>query len=228
MTTAAFVKRLVKPLLERHADLALVGRWIFVKPVHHFARGILIGPTPNPKSFSLEWAAVHLFEPRRTFPLNWGGYAFDWSAPPPENLDDLPEAEKSTIVNAAIERNMLPELRAMRTFNDYLAFVAQSEFRHQLFDSPSAKVIVDIALGNLDTARAICRDNVQRWPLDNPGYDDDDRAKYRGLLNLCALLTTGDRSGLARILHDWEAFTVRNFKIEHLWERTPFPLELSG
>jgi hypothetical protein len=72
MITTTFVKRLVKPLLERHADLALVGYWIFVKPVHHFARGILIGPTPYPKSFSLRWAVMHLFEPRRSFPLDWG------------------------------------------------------------------------------------------------------------------------------------------------------------
>jgi hypothetical protein len=166
MTTTAFVKRLVKPLLERHADLALVGYWIFVKPVHHFARGILIGPTPYPKSFSLRWAVMHLFEPRRSFPLDWGGYGFEWSAPPPENLDDLPEAEKSAIVNAAIERNMLPKLRAMRTFDDYLTFVAQSRFRHHLFDWLEAKVIVDLALGNLDAAQVICRDNVQSMGAD--------------------------------------------------------------
>jgi hypothetical protein len=36
----------------------------------------------------------------------------------------------------------------------------------------------------------------------------------------------GDRAGLARLLHSWEAETVKNFKIEHLWEPTPFPLEL--
>ena len=43
MTTAAEVKRMVQPLLSRHADLALVGRWIFVKPIEHFARAVLIG-----------------------------------------------------------------------------------------------------------------------------------------------------------------------------------------
>jgi hypothetical protein len=226
MTTTAFVKRLVKPLLERHADLALVGYWVFVKPVHHFARGILIGPTPYPEKFSLRWAVRHLFEPRRSVPLSWGGYGFDWSAPPPANLAELPEPEKSAIVTAAIERNVLPRLRAMTTFDDYLAFVAQSEFRHHLFDSPEDKVIVDLALGDLDAARAICRDNAQSWSRDYPGFDEDDRAKYRGLVKLSEFLAAGDRPGLAGILHDWEAFTVKNLKIEHIWERTPFPLEL--
>lgn len=51
MTTAAQVKKLVRPLLERHADLALVGRWIYVKPVHHFARAVLIDRMLNPDKF---------------------------------------------------------------------------------------------------------------------------------------------------------------------------------
>ena len=52
MTTAEQVKKLVQPLLARHADLALVGRWIFLKPVHHFARAILIDRTIGPKYFN--------------------------------------------------------------------------------------------------------------------------------------------------------------------------------
>ena len=45
---------------------------------------------------------------------------------------------------------------------------------------------------------------------------------------LCARLAEDDRAGLARLLHEWEAYTVKNFKIEHLWESIPFPLELGG
>lgn len=41
-----------------------------------------------------------------------------------------------------------------------------------------------------------------------------------------ARLAENDRTGLARVLHEWEAYTVKSFKIEHLWEPTPFPLEL--
>ena len=48
----------------------------------------------------------------------------------------------------------------------------------------------------------------------------------RRLRELCARLMADDRAGLARLLHEWEAQTVKNFKIEHLWEPTPFPLEL--
>jgi hypothetical protein len=43
---------------------------------------------------------------------------------------------------------------------------------------------------------------------------------------LCPLLAADDRMGLAQQLRQWEAYTVRNLKIESIWEPTPFPLEL--
>jgi hypothetical protein len=51
MTTIAQVKRLVRPLLQRNPDLALVRRWVVVKPVHHILRAISIGRSLDPKSF---------------------------------------------------------------------------------------------------------------------------------------------------------------------------------
>ncbi len=54
------------------------------------------------------------------------------------------------------------------------------------------------------------------------------KRKTRRLRELCAKLAEDDRTGLARLLHEWEAYTVKNFKIEHLWEPTPFPLEMVG
>ena len=55
MTTAAQVKKMVQPVLARHPDLALVGRWIYVKPVHHFARAVLIGRTAYAEEFEPQW-----------------------------------------------------------------------------------------------------------------------------------------------------------------------------
>jgi hypothetical protein len=31
-------------------------------------------------------------------------------------------------------------------------------FRHKLFDWPQCKIIVDVALGNIETARTICKE----------------------------------------------------------------------
>jgi hypothetical protein len=39
-------------------------------------------------------------------------------------------------------------------------------------------------------------------------------------------LLSEDRTTLANILHEWEAMTIETYKLEKVWERTPFPLEL--
>ena len=69
---------------------------------------------------------------------------------------------------------------------------------------------------------------MTRWSVDSQNYDEDDRAEKRRLRELCAKLEDDDSAGLGRLMHEWEAYTVKNFKIEHLWEPTPFPLEMVG
>jgi hypothetical protein len=225
MTTAAQVKKMVQPLLRRHADLALVGRWIFIKPVHHFARAILVDRTAYKEQFEPRWAAIHLFQVRKAFSLSWGDRLANCRSSRPgiwRSFD--PDVELSLI--EAIEEQALPRLRAITKLDDYLAFVSQHCFRHHLLEWPHCKIIVDVALGDLDAARSICREHGQRWSVDDPEHDEDGKAKFRRVRELCARLAVDDQPGLARLLHQWEAETARNLKIEHLWKPTPFPLEL--
>ncbi len=42
---------------------------------------------------------------------------------------------------------------------------------------------------------------------------------------LCPLIAANDRPGLARLLHGYEAQSVKNLKLEKFWEPTPFPIE---
>jgi hypothetical protein len=226
MTTAAQVKRMVRPLLERNSDLALVGHWIYVKPVQHFARAILVDRTSKADRFSPRWAAIHLFEVRRSFTLNWGQFLVDpipgrsgiwWPLDAPGIGDALCEA---------IEKQALPWLRMMSTLDLFLAFVSQNLCRQHMYDKGDAETVVNVACGYVASARKICEQQIERWSTDKPHYDDDDRAHFRRLRDLYPLVMKDDRAGLARLLHAWEAETVKNFKIEHLWEPTPFPLEL--
>jgi hypothetical protein len=156
MTTAAQVKKMVRPLLERHPDLALVGRWIFVKPVHHFARAVLIDRMLNPEKFRPRWAVVHLFEARNFSPLDWGDWLYNESSPTPGSWK-ITDANIPQALNDQIERRALPQLRAIKTLDDYLAFVSQHMFRHKLFDWPHCKIIVDVALGDIESARSLQR-----------------------------------------------------------------------
>jgi hypothetical protein len=227
MTTTAEVRRMVQPLLRRHADLALVGRWIFVRPIEHFARAVLIDRTAYKEQFNPRWAVTHLFEIRHFLPLSWGDYLVNNRSSRPgiwRTFD--PDVELSLI--EAIEAQALPTLRAMTTLDDFLAFVSQHYFRHHLFEWSHRKIIVEVALGNLEAARAICKEDSQHWSPERPHLDEESRAQYLGLQKLCACLAGDDRRGIAALLHQWEAETVKRQKIEHLWESTPFPLETSG
>jgi hypothetical protein len=219
---------MVRPLLESNADLVLVGRMIYLKPVHHFARAVLIGRTSSANRFSPRWTVIHLFEVRRIFTLNWGDYldellpglhGFNWPTDAPSIAEGLCQA---------IEKQALPWLRTMSTLDLFLAFVSQNLFRHHMYDKGDAEVIVRVAQGYVDAARKICEQQIERWSTDKPHYDADDRAHFRRLRELHPLVMKDDRTGLARLLHAWEAETAKNFKIEHLWEPTPFPLELQS
>lgn len=227
MTTAAQIKKMVRPLLDRHADLVLMGNWIYLKPVHHFVRAVLVDRTSSADQFSPRWAAIHLFEYRQHFTLNWGSFLSNkrsqkwgiWRTTEPNIGDALIEA---------IEQQALPWLRTMATLDLYLDFVSQNLNRGHLYDRGPAQIIVHAALGHLDAARKLAEKHAELWSVDKPKFDEEDKAMLRRLRHLCALLESDDRMGLARLLHAWEAETVKNFKIEHLWEPTPFPLELQS
>ena len=45
---------------------------------------------------------------------------------------------------------------------------------------------------------------------------------------IAPLVAARDRAGLAALLHEWEAYSVKLMKLEKLWQPSPFPLELAG
>jgi hypothetical protein len=224
MTTAAQVRRLVQPLLDTNRDLDWSGRQIYLKPVQHFARTILIDRILDPDGFRPQWAVLHLFEPRTFFSLSWGEWLYKASGEMPGSWR-IYDPDVSALLIDSIEQNALPVLRRMKTLDDYLSYVSNNYFRHQLYEWPSAKIIVDVALGDLKSARSLCDQNLASWSIDRPHHTDSVKVKFRKLRELCALLMAEDSAGLARLLRSWEAETVKNLKIEHLWEPTPFPLE---
>jgi hypothetical protein len=227
MTTAAQVKKLVQPLLDSNPDLVWVGRQIYLKPIQHFARTILIDRMAYADAFRPQWAVLHLFQYRTSFTLSWGEWlswpsgekGWSWSINDPDVAAELIKS---------IEQTALPILRAMQTLDDYLTYVSAHYLRHQLYEWATAKIVLDVALGDLEAARLLCDQNLASWSVERPHHSDDKKAQLRKVRDLCALLQNDDRVELARLLHTWEAETVKNFKIEHIWEPTPFPLELQG
>jgi hypothetical protein len=225
MTTIAQLKRAVQPLLDRNPDLALVGRMVIIKPIHHILRGIIFGRAIYAEQLDPNWAVIFLFEPSDSLSTNWGERVYDrrgtWKF---TDHDDLP-AE----MYKAIEEQALPLLRPIKTIDDFVGFATKERFRHTHLDLyEHRKIFVDIARGDLDSARSICEymatNRAKRRYLPMKMYEEYDRITKE----LCPLVAANDRPGLARLLHKYEEGSVRAMKLEKCWEPTPFPIEMKS
>jgi len=236
MTTLAQVKRTIKPLLDRNPDLALVGRWIIVKPVRHIVRGILIDRTSQADQFSPQWAVMHLFEPRHTIFLSWGSMRMPPHLfYPEEGLWKWSLSQVENTLLTLLEQEALPKLRSIQTIQNLIQMLIELNRSRFSPDAPPlppfhrdtlTKIIFDVALGDLESGTSLCAKPILAWNSNDGTWDESGKARLCRAQQLCRLLAADDRAGMAALLHEWEAQTVRNLKIEHLWERTPFPLEL--
>jgi hypothetical protein len=86
-------------------------------------------------------------------------------------------------------------------------------------------MIMNVALGNLAEARVIAADHGARWRAFNPQLDAMGRRDNYDACRMMDCLETDDRDAMVRLLHEWEAESVRNLKLENLWQPSPFPLE---
>jgi hypothetical protein len=224
VTTVAQVKQVVQPLLQRNHDVALVGRMVVLKPMHHILRGVYVDRSLHPGLFVPTWATILLFEPSDHLTYNWGERVYDptgnaWDI---ASHDDLPAK-----MCEAIEEQALPLLRPIMDIDDFVGFATKERFPYTHFRLyEHRKIFVDIARGDLDSAQSICEymatDRAKRKYL--PVKMDEEYNRITK--ELCPLVAKRDRAGLARLLHKYEEGSVRAMKLEKYWEPTPFPIEL--
>lgn len=221
MTTARQIRGLLQPLARRQSDVAFIGAYAVLKPLRHIIRGIGIERSAEAHYFYPVWSVMHLCQPLRRFPTTWSEriqhhetYSWRWD-------DPLVPAD----FYAVIEGQTLPFLRAIQTIDDFVAVAGKERFPLSSLDGfPYRKIVVDVARGDLASARERCA-TLQAWLTRE--MDSDFRWVITMIVDaLCPLLADDDRKGLARQLGKWEAYTARNLRIEEIWEPTPFPLEL--
>jgi hypothetical protein len=223
MTTVAQVRQAVQPLLQRNPDLALVGRLIVVKPVHHILRAIYVERSLDSKLFIPIITVIFMFKPRDGISLHWGERVYPQKAD--SGVWDVTDPEASATMCEEIERQALTLLRPLKTIDDFVKFTSKERFPDTYLELyKDLQIFVDVARGHLDAAKSICQymttDRAKGW------YLPDMQGEYdRVTKELCPLIAAKDRSGLARLLHAYEAQSVRNLKLEKLWEPTPFPIE---
>ncbi|WP_341987223.1 hypothetical protein [Azorhizobium sp. AG788] len=220
MTTAAEVKTMVQPLLERNPDLAFAGRMLFVRPVTHIARVIEITRNTGRFAFTPVWGSTFLFFPRDAPVVRWTSRLwYDslgiWNTTHPDHQRALIET---------VEANALPVLRKMHTIDDFVAFADSGRPFFDRWDTETLRgLVVCAAKGDREGAQ-----NASDYLLNSKRPREDEGLAEFLLItdSLCPLVAKWDRAGIARLLHEWEAFSVKTFKVEKYWQPTPFPIEM--
>jgi hypothetical protein len=221
MTRVAQIRQVVRPLLERNSDLALVGRLIVVKPVRHLLLGVYIGRSLDPLLHVPTWSVLLLSDVQKRFGFLWGERVRrqgGWQSTDPG---------VSSAMCEAIEQEALAPMRSIKTFDDFIDLTSKLRNPRRHLDLfPIARLTVDIARGDLVAAEAICK--YLKTKEGKAEYFYMQERYERAVQELCPLVAVNDRAGLANLLHSYEAQTVKNLKLEKYWERTPFPIELES
>jgi hypothetical protein len=249
MTTLAQVKRVVRPLLERNSDLALVGRLVVIKPVRHLIRGILIGQSPDPVTYQPVWLVSFLFKPWALLSDRWGERLFTRRGVR-LNLDDpasIQAIEERIPIRVAQSRLPVRERRYPESWGGWVAY--DPTIATEMCEVIEEQALPMLrALQTIDDFVAFTADKTRfPWTRLGPNYSDEPfvfaaQGNFEAALAACTELVEqeptgprtkellrrlagGDRRGVAQLLHEWEADAVKQLKLESVWEPTPFPVE---
>jgi hypothetical protein len=220
MTTAAQVKKLLRPLLERNTDTTLVGRRLVLKPLTHILRSAFIDSSSNKDRFTPTWEVNMMFERDSSGGPTWGREIYptfngNW-------LLTRPGISEATCER--IEEIALPILRSVASIDDFVAFTTKERFPSTWLDAfPFRRIYADIALGDLKAANESC----ERVAKERERSDYIAEILDPIIHDIWPLVRKRDKAALAKMLHQWEAEAAKRMKLEHIWEPTPFPLELN-
>ncbi|MET0258413.1 MAG: hypothetical protein ABW179_07505 [Methylobacterium sp.] len=229
MTNLRQRQQIYRPLLDRNPDLVQLDKyWLCISPIRHMQLRVIIDRTSEADCCDPKWYIWSSFLNSTDLtgmggfywwvkrPLVWQERSWLWSAP--AMIEEL---------IGIIETETLPLLRKLDTLEAYAAFYRETFDRYWHAEWAPDRMLVDIALGDLDAARRIWEALPQSY---HEGVRNSDglyfRNRWTEIRNtIVGPLLADDRPALARILHEWEADNVRRAGYEPYWESTPFPLE---
>jgi hypothetical protein len=217
------IRKLLKPLLARHPDLFMVGRDIFVRPIRHISRAIILDRTSDPTRFAptyhvsmtCHWIMIQWHRQLKHAPP--GSVIWRWNHP------DMPES-----LFTAIEDQALPALRAASTFADVEAFAAQNPWGYPLDAYHEPAMLFYAASG--DKVRAQAKAHLLRnaWKTVDPKASPGIQHQIALLRAIRDGIAADDWQGVAHALHELERAVMAYWKLEPYWEPSPFPLEVEG
>ena len=222
MTTVVQIKKLVQPFLKRNPDMVIVGRFVFFKQVDHLFRGVYIDRYSYKEGFRPVWKVDYLFRPIKDYSTGLGEQIYP--ALEDQWYIDIPNIDEK--LADRMEEIALPKLNTYNTIEQFsnirYSFCGQPLTLEQ---SPAYKLYVDLALGKFDLAdRAL--DIFSKQPEYRAKYFHSPE-HYDEMMNVVRpMIQAGDKAGIAAKLHEWEAYSVKQLKLEKYWQPSPFPIEM--
>ncbi|MCJ2036588.1 hypothetical protein [Methylobacterium sp. J-068] len=226
MTTKRQIKALAAPLLARNPGLALVGSYsIWFPPTGNVVREIIIDRSSDPDRFQLRWHLTECF-----LPEGYDGGAFGrcssfifrtearrdgWLWSDSAMADDF-------VVRC--ERDVIPILEPLDTDRKRLEF-ARSHPGSRGRYGWTWHLMTEIALGNLDDARAIWLENGAFYEAGHIFECRRDQKTYDRYRQLGPPLLADDRAALMNLLRVWITENAVGSRHAAFWTREPLPIE---
>jgi len=198
-TRPADIKRYLKPLLQMRRDLVLVGRLLLIRPVRHLLRGVQLEPTSDKYTFKVRRYVVPLFSGRPA-------RMWDDSLDPSAFCTWQPHFEPLLMDRLAEE--IFSEAGRMTTMVDLAGAAKYVTMR------TTALVLAGEAERAAELAREGDRAERARSPLSAPINTEHFERVMTDVGAFCAEC------------HAKEAAFIRGLKLDHVWEPTPFPIDL--
>jgi hypothetical protein len=201
------------PLLERHDDLALVGRMLVLKPVRNVLRFICIDRESNVYAFEVCTGMNLTFFDLGGWPFG-GGWPLGggWRLAADRGSWDIRYPQSLAVLRQMIEE-ALPEMRGVNTIDEFASYQTssiRSLYRPSL--RPDDLAHIAIANGDLEQALSIVEPAIASREIDwTPKYYE--------------LLKQGNRTALLNLLREQQARTVVALKLAKYFEPEPFGLE---
>ncbi|GLS71103.1 hypothetical protein GCM10007890_31160 [Methylobacterium tardum] len=231
MSSAPQIKRLAKPLLQRHNDLIMAtGNIMAYLPVTHWNPYIRIHNRPKRGNFTVDWWVDTRFEPghyafiSRIGACSLIGRSLKYR---PRGRTGLFEWDDPTMPGDFIdqvEARILPVFSSLDTLEKTIAHLRAHQ--HNSFaEHPPWKTLMHVALGEIPAAQAEWRNVMHNYVPRTTLSDPSRNYVYDQWCLLTEPLMAGDRAALARLPHGWEAENTIGTNLEPYWRSTPFPLE---
>lgn len=249
MTTRAQVKIWTKPILSADPRLTLIGSDVVLTPVRHVLRGINVDRTSMSYRSTFRYYLVPLFD------VPSPSLGFRWSSTMPLPRNDADEFLAS--FTSACQQAIDGVLDGVSTISD-LVFQTTRDDLPPLLGLGGSRLtkhyreyaVALAALGRLEEARQTLAEldsdeRRYRWLLEEGKaalarransqvgkgqvrHAESHIATIARLKPLRDLLDAKDRQSIGRLLNEWERDAVTRRGVAHLWEPTPFPVELGA